>query len=93
MRRVAVTGLGVVAPGAIGVDAFWGQISHGVAFLRSTAVGAAARSLLCVLDRAEDRNGRARLHRYPAAAFSRLRTTRVGGGKSPPICYCCGDLG
>ena len=30
MRRVAVTGLGVVAPGAIGVDAFWGQISHGV---------------------------------------------------------------
>ena len=30
MRRVVVTGLGVVAPGAIGVDAFWGQITHGV---------------------------------------------------------------
>ena len=30
MRRVVVTGLGVVAPAGIGVDAFWKQITHGV---------------------------------------------------------------
>ncbi|MFI0091731.1 beta-ketoacyl-[acyl-carrier-protein] synthase family protein [Streptomyces bobili] len=28
-RRVAVTGIGVVAPGGIGVPAFWDQLSHG----------------------------------------------------------------
>ena len=30
MRRVVVTGLGVVAPAGIGVDAFWKQITQGV---------------------------------------------------------------
>jgi 3-oxoacyl-[acyl-carrier-protein] synthase II len=30
MRRVVVTGLGVVAPAGIGVDGFWKQITHGV---------------------------------------------------------------
>lgn len=28
-RRVAVTGVGVVAPGGIGVSAFWDLLSHG----------------------------------------------------------------
>src|SRR5436853_403701 len=30
MRRVVVTGLGVVSPIGIGVDAFWSHLSHGV---------------------------------------------------------------
>jgi 3-oxoacyl-[acyl-carrier-protein] synthase II len=30
MRRVVVTGLGVVAPNGIGVDAFWNSLIHGV---------------------------------------------------------------
>ena len=30
MRRVAVTGLGVVSPIGIGVDAFWNHLTHGV---------------------------------------------------------------
>ena len=29
MRRVAITGLGVVSPVGIGVDAFWDSLSHG----------------------------------------------------------------
>ena len=30
MRRVVVTGLGVVSPIGIGVDAFWNHLTHGV---------------------------------------------------------------
>jgi 3-oxoacyl-[acyl-carrier-protein] synthase II len=34
MRRVVVTGLGVVCPLGIGVDAFWTQLTHGVSGVR-----------------------------------------------------------
>src|SRR4029453_16781857 len=30
MRRVVVTGLGVVSPIGIGVDAFWNNLTHGI---------------------------------------------------------------
>ena len=34
MRRIVVTGLGVVSPLGIGVDTFWSQLSHGVSGVR-----------------------------------------------------------
>src|SRR6266545_417299 len=34
MRRVAVTGLGVVSPTGIGVDTFWKQLGDGVSGVR-----------------------------------------------------------
>lgn len=83
-RRVAVTGVGVVAPGGIGAPAFWDLLANGRTATRGITLFDPAGLPLPDRRRVRLRPGGARAGHRHRRAVGPLHPVRDGGGQGGP---------